>query len=72
MESDEVVAQQLDQESEIYQKLKKKYPTRKLTILNFKEKLRNWMGCGNYEAEIYAFRDIVDAGYSLHYPSNLV
>lgn len=72
MQGDEVVAQQLEQEREIYHKLKKEYPMRKLTILNFKKKLWNLMEGGNHEAEINAFRAIVDASNKMWRDENLV
>jgi hypothetical protein len=57
----EVAAQHLSEESELSQKLRKAYPKRKLTILNYKEKLWTSLECGNEEAEINAFWDIMDA-----------
>lgn len=56
-----VESQHLDQESELSQKLRKKYPKSELTILNYKEKLWTSIEGANEEAEIHAFLDIMEA-----------
>lgn len=56
-----VGSQRLDQESELSQKLRKKYPKSELTILNYKEELWTSIEGANEEAEIHAFLDIMEA-----------
>jgi hypothetical protein len=56
-----VACQHLDQESELSQKLRKRYPKSDLTILNYKEELWTSIEGANEEAERQAFWDIMDA-----------
>jgi hypothetical protein len=65
-------SQCLDQESELSQKLGKRYPKSKLTILNYKEKLWTSIEGANEEAEIHAFWDIMDAVDGMWRDDNLL